>query len=356
MTGFDLFLTSARDLPAAGRRDLAGLLRGTDVSKGALAGTGWVTPHGALDPRACCLFGADVGGTKVQSVLTDLEGTVLAEARDATPQAGGDAVLELISDHLATLSCGRTVGAAGVGLPGAIDPVTGVLARAPNLRGLEGRAMPALLSDRLGLPVAVENDVNLAALGESWLGHGAQGSRAAEAGLAFIALGTGIGMGLAFGDRLLRGVGGAAGEIACLPIGGDPYSPRARSLGTLESVVAGQVLVEDYRARGGAREGSLRDLSRAGVADPVLDATLNVLAERLALAVLSVGAVLDPALVVFGGGIGSRPEIVARVGEALARLGAPVPELRISLLGNRAGAIGAVRAARLALAEALERP
>ncbi|WP_168161437.1 ROK family protein [Oceanicola sp. S124] len=351
----ELSPTSPLDLPAEARHALAGLLRGTLRSAPLLSGTGWVTAEGALDPRACCLFGADVGGTKVQSVLTDLDGQVLAETRDATPEAGGDAVLDVIHGHLQGLSAGRGVGAAGIGLPGALDPVSGVLDRAPNLRGLDGQPMPALFSARLGLPVAVENDVNLAALGESWLGHGAGSSRARDAGLAFIALGTGIGMGLAFGDRLLRGASGAAGEIACLPIGGDPFSAEARRLGTLESVVAGQVLVEDYKARGGARDGSLRELSRAGVADPVLDETLGVLAERLALAVLSVGAVLDPALVVFGGGIGSRPEILARVGAALERLGAPAPELRISLLGNRAGAIGAVRAARLALADALER-
>lgn len=350
----DLSVIAAGDLDALGRHALAALLRGRAPVGAELAGTGWVTPEGELDPRACCLFGVDVGGTKVQSVLTDLNGTILAEARDATPE-NGVAVLDVISGHLARLSGGRTVAAAGIGLPGSLDPRTGTLDRAPNLRGFAGQSMPALLSGRLGLPVAVENDVNLAALGESWLGHGAQEPQIADAGLVFIALGTGIGMGLAFGDRLLRGVSGAAGEIAYLPIGGDPFSARARQLGTLESVVAGQVLVEDYRARGGTRQGSLRDLSRDNTPDPILDQTMDVLAERLALAILSVGAVLDPALVIFGGGIGSRPEVVSRVRTALARFDLPVPDLRISLLGNRAGAIGAVRAARLALADAVER-
>lgn len=353
--GTELSPTAPAQLSAAARHELAALLRDRATAGPALAGSGWVTPEGRLDPRACCLFGADVGGTKVQSVLTDLQGTILAEARDATPEAGGEAVLKVIAGHLAALSRGRVVAAAGVGLPGALDPKTGLLDRAPNLRGLAGRSMPALLSERLGLPVAVENDVNLAALGESWLGHGAQHPRAADAGLAFIALGTGIGMGLAFGDRLLRGASGAAGEIACLPIGSDPSCADARSHGMLESVVAGRSLVNDYRARGGTREGSLRDLTRAEVADPVLDETLEVLADRLARAVLSVGAVLDPALVVFGGGIGSRPEIIDRVRAALERFCVPVPELKISLLGNRAGAIGAARAARLALAGAVER-
>ena len=178
MTQTELSPIPAQDLPAAGRLALAALLRGTAQTARALAGTGWVTAEGRLDPEACCLFGADVGGTKVQSVLTDLDGRVLAETRDATPAAGGDAVLAVISGHLESLAAGRPVGAAGIGLPGALDPVTGVLDRAPNLHGLDGRPMPALFAERLALPVAVENDVNLAALGESWLGHGADAPRA----------------------------------------------------------------------------------------------------------------------------------------------------------------------------------
>ncbi len=205
--------------------------------------------------------------------------------------------------------------------------------------------MGAVLADRLGLPVAVENDVNLAALGESWLGHG-RGLDLRVGGLAFIALGTGIGMGLCFGDTILRGAHGVAGEIAFLPIGGDPHAVAAQECGALESVVAGGALVAEYRRRGGTKPGSMRDLTRETGADPALADTLAALAEKIALAVLAVESVVDPEMFVFGGGIGSRPDILELVNTALSRLSGGPRDCRISLLGNRAGVIGAARYAR----------
>ena len=281
---------------------------------------------------------------------------MLAELRAPTP--AGPAVLDLVAAHLAQMTA-RVPGpvrAAGFGLPGAVHPRSGRLARAPNLAALEGHDVRGLLSDRLRLPVAVENDVNLAALGESWLGHGA--AEADTGGLAFVALGTGIGMGLAWGDRILRGAEGAAGEIAALPLGADPRDPATHACGALESVVSGAALVADYRASGGRREGrTLREIGKGAGADPALDAVMARLAARTAGAVLAIDAIVNPALFVFGGGIGSRPELLDRIVAELARImpdGMPVPDCRISSLGNRAGAIGAIRAARLAYADVLD--
>lgn len=293
-----------------------------------------------------CVFGADIGGTKIHAVLTDAAGSVLDETREPTPTGGLDAVIALVADRFRRLGAGRAVAAAGIGVPGAVDPRTGRISRAANLPGIEGQDFAALMAARLGVPVAVENDVNMAALGESWLGHG-RGLPAQAGGLAFVSLGTGIGMGLALGDTLLRGARGIAGEIAFLPIGADPRDPAVQGCGALESVVAGAALVADYRRRGGRRPGSLRDLTRGDWSDPVLDATLDALAGRIALAVLSIESVVDPALFVFGGGIGSRPDILRRVTAALARLGGGPRDCRITLLGNRAGALGAARAAWL---------
>lgn len=337
--------TLGAGLSASARTRLARALR-QGVPDSELSGTG-------------LLFGCDVGGTKVQSVLCDLAGTVLAEARDATPRAGGEAVPDLIARHLAQLTdeagdAGRVL-AAGIGLPGTVHPVTGDLSRAPNLPAMPSRDLRGALSARLGLPVAVENDVTLAALGECWRGHGADSAAVRDGGLAFVALGTGIGMGLAWGDRMLRGARGAAGEIAWLPIGGDPADPGVHESGALESVVAGEVLAESYRARGGSRPGTtFRELTRDGAPDPLMEEVLQELAGRVARAVLSIEAVLDPALVVFGGGIGSGADLLARIEAELARLSPEPVACRISRLGNRAGAMGAVRAAALTLCDQLE--
>lgn len=323
-----------------------------------LAKAGWLDPTGRFVAEAGYLFGSDIGGTKVQSVLTDLNGEVLAELRSKTPAQGGEAVLDLVTSHLAQMreQAPGTVHAAGFGLPGAVHPRTGHLERAPNLSGFAGRDMRSLLSDILDMPVALENDVNVAALGESWLGHGAS-SEIASGGLAFVALGTGIGMGLAWGDRILRGAQGAAGEIAALPIGADPRDPETHACGALESVVSGAALVADYRASGGRHAAqTLRKISKEAADDPALDAVMERLAQRAAKAILAVDAIVNPALFVFGGGIGSRPELLERITAELSRImpdGMPVPDCRISRLGNRAGVIGAARAARLAYADAL---
>jgi predicted NBD/HSP70 family sugar kinase len=316
----------------------------------------WLDQQGNFTAQAGCIFGADVGGTKIQSVITDLNGIVLAETRSATPSHGGEAVLALIDDHMAQL--GRQVGfdivAAGIGMPGTIHPLTGYLERAPNLCGFDGCDMRALLSKRFCVPVAVENDVNFAALGEAWKGHGAAQDMS-TGGLSFIALGTGIGMGLVWGDRILRGSVGAAGEIAVLPVGGDPFDPETHTCGALESVVSGAALVADYRDCGGMHAGqTLRDITKNDVIDPSLDTVMDRLAKNVALAVLSVDAIVNPSLFVFGGGIGSRMALLERIQNNLVRLmpdGMPVPDCRMSELGNQAGVLGAVRAARLAYAD-----
>ncbi|MCZ0962553.1 ROK family protein [Paracoccus benzoatiresistens] len=328
------------------------------IGSGELASLGWLDSSGAFAAGAGCLFACDIGGTKVHSAVADMNGAILGEARADTPTEGGGAVLDLVAAHFEHLTAdrGAVVRAAGIGLPGAVHPTTGKLERAPNLAGLAGRDMRAVFSDRLGLPVAVENDVNMAALGEAWLGHGAS-LRDTSGGLAFIALGTGIGMGLAWGDRLLRGAHGAAGEIAALPIGADPRDPRTHHCGALESLVSGTALLADYRSLGGSNPGqSLREISRNAGQDMAYGQVMRRLSERTAQAVLAVDAILNPAIVVFGGGIGSQPSLLAGILDNLASImpmDMPVPDCRHSILGNRAGVLGGIRAARLRYADSL---
>ncbi|MFC7704452.1 ROK family protein [Plastorhodobacter daqingensis] len=341
-------------LPPEARDALARLLRdrGGSVAAGpardALAAAGWVVPgSGQLDPGAALLFGCDVGGTKTQSVIADLSGRVMAEIKEPTAPDGGHAVIDQIATHRRMLA-GRAgidaarIGAAAIGMPAAVHPQTAALSRIPNIRGIEALDLPRLLSDRLNLPVVVENDVNLAAQGEHWLGHGA-------ATMVFIALGTGIGMGIMVHDRLLRGARGAAGEISALPIGGDAFDPATHATGALESVVSSKALLAAYERRGGAAGRTLRE-AFAAPHDAAFAETLDDLARLLALAILSVSAVIDPEMIVLGGSIGSRPELLAALRGHLLRCMAPAPDCRISALGNRAGVIGAVWSARLALA------
>jgi predicted NBD/HSP70 family sugar kinase len=117
-------------------------------------------------------------------------------------------------------------------------------------------------------------------------------------------------------------------------------------------VISSAALRAAYAAGGGTAPGNLRELfERPG--DPAFAAVLDGLAAKLAQAVLSVCAVIDPSRVIFGGSIGSRPELQERLAAALARCMPEPPDCHVSALGNRAGVLGAARAARLALAESL---
>jgi len=339
-------------LSAAARSQLFDMLTGdeaiTVAGAGAaeLAQAGW-TLSGRLRAGAATLLGCDVGGTKVYSVLTDLEGRCLAEVYEATDPKGGAALMAQLRQHrdqlLAKAGAGPLM-AAGIGIPGVVNPKTGHVSRMPNITGLNETNLAARLSGVLGVPVAVENDVNLAVQGEYWLGH--------RAGcMAFLALGTGIGLGQIVNGQLLRGANGAAGEAAVLPIGANPFDAATFATGALESTVGSASLVAAYEALGGTPGQTVRDLFASD--DPRFCGLLEGVAERLALAVLSVAAITDPDIVVFGGSVGQRPEIVARVSERLRQLPVSMPDCRVTRLGNKAGVLGAVWLARQKLAASL---
>lgn len=352
MTTSDI-LNAAVPLSVAARGLLADLLTDPTAACAGAGATeldqgGWIA-SGRLRAEAALLLGCDVGGTKVHSVLCDLDGRCLAERIEPTAPAGGAALVAQMRRHRDQLMAeagGAPLVAAGIGIPGAVHPTTGHVSRMPNIAGLRQTDLAAHLTTALGLPCAVENDVNLAALGEYWLGHRAES-------MAFVALGTGIGLGQLVNGQILRGASGAAGEVAVLPIGADPFAPASFETGALESTIGAAPLVAAYEATWGRPGLSLRELFNAE--DPHFAPVLAALVERLAHTVLSVAAITDPQLVVFGGSVGRRPDLVARVVARLAQQPFAMPECRVSRLGNRAGVMGAVWLGRQKLAADLRR-
>src|ERR1700745_138272 len=179
-------------------------------------------------------FAADLGGTKLAAAIADARGRIVAELIEPTDTGGAAHVAEQIATCADKLA--QTVGFdvtqarhVMVGIPGAIDPRTGRVSLTPNIAGLEDFAVLGFLRDRFGPEVAIENDVNLAMLGEHALGCASHCRNA-----AFLALGTGAGLGLLIDDKLFRGARGSAGEIADLPIGRDPTSLIPSAGGTFE--------------------------------------------------------------------------------------------------------------------------
>lgn len=323
-----------RDLEAAGWLEVTGRTTG---------GVGRSAATYALVADRALIFGADLGGTKLRGALADLTGRIVAETEEPTTPAGGEAVVEQIGrmcDALAArLEVRRQRILVGtVGIPGAVDPRSGKLTMVPNIRGLEGGWFRDALTGRLDFALHLDNDVNLAAKGEQWCGEGADLDS-----FVFISLGTGIGMGIIDGGRILRGARGAAGEISLLPVGADPFDGRILGSGALETAVGSKAIRDRYVGRGGAPECDVRQIvDKASEGEPAAMATLDEVARVLAVAVLGVSAVLDPQRVVLGGGIGARPELVGRLRDALGGCMIDPPDCVASRLGSRAGLLGCI--------------
>ncbi len=299
----------------------------------------------ALRPDAAFVLGIDLGGTKLHVALADLQGVTVAESIEATAGDGGGAVVAQIgrmTDALlqrAGVSSQRLRGGV-MGSPGIIEPASGGIVIAPNIAGLDSLDVRAALRARLGIDIAIENDVNLAAIGEHWRGN----SRKART-FAFIALGTGIGMGIFADGHLIRGARGAAGEVAYLPLGGDPYDARGQRLGTLETAVGSAGIIERYTGLGGPSGSTVRDVFDRLETDEAARITIDEVGRIVTTAILAVHSILDPEIIVMGGSIGARPELKLRIDANLGRCTREPVRIELSALGNRATLIGAIGSA-----------
>ncbi len=200
----------------------------------------------------------------------------------------------------------------------------------------------SVIGERFGVPVLVENNVNLAAVGERWAGV-ARGVST----FAFIAIGAGVGMGIIIDDELVRGAHGAAGEIAYLPSGASPFDERHRLHGGLEDEIgAAGILAAALAARDGdgrvptsAQE--VFELAQAG-SRARAQAVVDGVARRIGIAIATVCAVIDPELVVLGGGIGGNPALVGPVRASVAALLPLAVRVESSRLGDKAALYGAI--------------
>ena len=295
-------------------------------------------------------FAADLGGTKLATAIADAQGRILAELTEPTDPRGAAHVARQIAecaDRLAGSAGieGTRVHHAMVGVPGAVNPRTGRVCQIPNIAGLEDFDILGYLREHFGPDVGIDNDVNLAMLGEQRLGCATQCRNA-----AFLALGTGAGLGLLINDKLFRGARGAAGEISDLPIGHDPTLPIPSTTDAFEREVGSAAIMDRYRRLGGSEAVTVRDIFRLiEEGDEVATSVLDTTARWVALAVATLQSLLDLELVVFGGSIGVRPELYERVQRVLPTLFSRPVTIAPSQLGDRAGLMGAVCAAAQSL-------
>jgi fructokinase len=265
-------------------------------------------------------IGIDMGGTKIEGVALGPGGTILARRRVATPRGDYAGTLDAIADLVAALEeeTGES-GTVGVGIPGTISPATGLVKNANSL-WLIGRPLRQDLAERLGREVRLANDANCFALSEASDGAGA------GAPVVFgVIVGTGTGGGIVVHGHLVTGPNEVAGEWGHNPMpwpladewpGPECYCGRH---GCIESFLSGPGLARDHESYTGDRLTSEQIVDRAARSDTAAEATLQRYEERMARALASVINLLDPDVIVLGGGLSKLDRLYSHVPPMLGR-------------------------------------
>jgi len=306
--------------------------------------------------------GIDVGGTKIAGGVVDEKGTILATARRESPATDTDAIELNIADLVAELRRDYEVEAVGIGAAGFVDSRRSTVMFAPNLAWRD-EPLRADLEKRIDLPVVVENDANAAAWGEFTFGAGED-----VQDTLLVTVGTGVGGGIVLNGQLHRGAYGVAAEIGHMRVVPEGRICGCGNKGCWEQYASGTALVRDTKEQ--AVEGSLiaRALvDRAGgierIDGPLITEAaregdsfareqLAVLGRWLGEGIASLTAVLDPAVVVIGGGVSEAGDLLLDPIRAHFRANLtgrnyrPELQVRAALLGNKAGMIGAADLAR----------
>lgn len=312
-------------------------------------------------PSSSLAVGIDFGGTSIKPAL--VQGAHIVQHGDTIdPQAGNAAqTLEAMERSIRTLCAGLPgIVPVGIGFPGLVDSVNGVVHRLSNVPGWVEIPVGTLLAERLGVPVVLENDANAMAYGE-WLYGGAANTRHAVC----ITLGTGVGGGLILDGKLFRGSQLAAGEVGQTSIDyRGPAGPYG-NLGCLELYVGNQQISERARAAYAAAalsaptpECSPRDLDAAARAGcPVANRLWEAVGTEIGAALANIVWLLNPDAIVIGGGVAKAeenlfPHIIRSVKGRCSEVVTQHLRIVAATLGNDAGAIGCAALALEAAAAA----
>lgn len=302
-------------------------------------------------PKSKLRIGVDLGGTKIEALAMGSDGQELVRQRVTTP-AGYDLSVEAIAKLVEDVEkkAGRT-GTVGIGIPGIVVPDTGLVKNA-NSVWLNGQPLARDLEQRLGRPIRVMNDADCFALSEATDGA------AAGAGVVFgVIIGTGVGGGIIVDGKCLAGANLIAGEWGHNPLpwmdteeypGPSCYCGR---MGCIEMWVSGPGFERDHGRRSGATIAASDIVKGAVAGDPIASMSLNLYCDRLGRSLASLVNVLDPEVIVLGGGMSNVPDLPRRVAEVVPRYilaaGATTSALRTKFVravhGDSSGVRGAAR-------------
>lgn len=317
----------------------------TDLGAGPSRG-GRRPSHMEFNARHGFVAAIDLGSTRTHLGVADLRGGLIARrtvdtAGDTAPGNLLERLANLLLDLLreADIPIARVL-AVGAGAPGAVDPARGmVVALAPNLAQWNEVPMASILRTAISAPVVVENDVNLAVLGEHW-----KGAARGHSSCAFLSFGTGIGAGIMVNDQLHHGHRYLAGEIGLMCMGPQYVETDFGARGCLETLTGLGALRRRWHARQPPSPTWAADLFAAAAAgDAAARETADDVATFLGMATANVSSLLDPSMVVLGGALVAQvPAIVDRVRAIASRILPSPPEIVPSRLGTDAPLWGAL--------------
>ena len=307
-------------------------------------------------------IGVDVGGTKVAAGVVDDSGKVLERARRESPATDSKAMQDTIADLVLDLAANHRVEGVGVGAAGFVDVSRATVLFAPNLSWRD-EPLKAELERRTDLPVVIENDANAAAWGEFAFGAAADADD-----LLLVTVGTGVGGGIVLDGRLHRGTFGIAAEIGHLRVVPNGRPCPCGNRGCWEQYASGSALVSDARAAARDDAAASDLVARAGgdpdaITGPMITEAaqqgdafavgrLAELGRWLGEGIASLAAVLDPGVVVIGGGVSEAGDLLLEPirehyrANLTGRGHRPELAVRTAELGNDAGLIGAADLAR----------
>jgi predicted NBD/HSP70 family sugar kinase len=292
-----------------------------------------------FNPRHGYVGGIDLGPTRTRLAVADLRGERLSERIIPTPRLEPSALLAKLAEafrgamHEADAPMDRLL-AVAAGAPGAVDCDTGTVAFAPNLQGWSRVPMRDILEKALGAPVSVENDVNLAVLGEHW-----RGAARGHDTCAFIFVGTGIGAGILIDGELHRGRNFLAGEIAVMCMGAEYAEQDFGSRGCFESLAGLEALAGRWPngAKGDPAQWMAKLFAASRNGDPQARKAIEDTARLIGIAVANVDAVVDPSLIILGGALFVEADpLFEEVRRVVLRIARSPLEIALSALGKDA--------------------
>ena len=312
-----------------------------------------------FNEKAAYIIGTDIGGTKVKTVICDLNGNIVASSSFNTCQYLDSGLLKQIAREIEFIVNKEGIEdekilGMGAGVPGITETATGIVVEAPSLNWVR---YPFITEAKrhIPYPVHVDNDVNVAALGEQWLGNARD-----KQSVLFIAVGTGIGSGIIINNQLYRGSSSAAGEIGYMVTDKNDmkneFKPIFHRYGYLESVAGGKSIGDrltrciqkepehplHQQALAAELSGEVAfKLAKSG--DQIALKVIDEAIEHLAYGVVNAASLLNPEIVILGGGVlKSSDFILPKLQEIVNQYLPSSVQLKTSQLGDNAGVLGAV--------------